>query len=145
MIKAGYLEDWEYHDTLSGVPQGGVVSPILSNIYLDKLDKFVEQELIPQYTRGAGSGPGPVPAAARAPLQRPGGPRLPPPAIHKVRRRPHTGIHRAEGRSRADQGQAGEVPPGDPRAGTQRWQDPDHPRRLHPGAVPRLRSEERRV
>ena len=53
MLKAGYLEDWEYHDTLSGCPQGGVVSPILSNIYLDKLDKFVEQELIPQYTRGA--------------------------------------------------------------------------------------------
>jgi group II intron reverse transcriptase/maturase len=53
MLKAGYLEDWEYHDTLSGVPQGGVVSPILSNIYLDKLDKFVEQDLIPQYTRGA--------------------------------------------------------------------------------------------
>jgi len=52
MLKAGYLEDWEYHDTLSGVPQGGVVSPILSNIYLDKLDKFVGQELIPQYTRG---------------------------------------------------------------------------------------------
>ena len=53
MLKAGYAEDWEYHDTFSGVPQGGVVSPILSNIYLDKLDKFVEQELIPQYTRGA--------------------------------------------------------------------------------------------
>ena len=46
MLKAGYLEDWEYHDTLSGCPQGGVVSPILSNIYLDKLDKFVERELI---------------------------------------------------------------------------------------------------
>jgi group II intron reverse transcriptase/maturase len=52
MLKAGYLEDWTYHDTPSGVPQGGVVSPVLSNIYLDKLDKFVEQELIPQYTRG---------------------------------------------------------------------------------------------
>jgi group II intron reverse transcriptase/maturase len=52
MLKAGYLEDWTYRDTLSGVPQGGTVSPILSNIYLDKLDKFVEQELIPQYTRG---------------------------------------------------------------------------------------------
>src|SRR3989475_252646 len=52
MLKAGYLEDWEYRETLSGSPQGGVVSPILSNIYLDKLDKFVEQELIPQYTRG---------------------------------------------------------------------------------------------
>ncbi len=52
MLKAGYLEDWDYRDTLSGVPQGGTVSPILSNVYLDKLDKFVEQELIPQYTRG---------------------------------------------------------------------------------------------
>jgi group II intron reverse transcriptase/maturase len=52
MLKAGYLEDWEYHDTLSGTPQGGVVSPILSNIYLDKLDKFVENELIPRHTRG---------------------------------------------------------------------------------------------
>src|SRR5712671_4759233 len=53
MLKAGYMEDWVYRDTLSGVPQGGIVSPILSNIYLDKLDEFVEQELIPQYTRGA--------------------------------------------------------------------------------------------
>jgi group II intron reverse transcriptase/maturase len=53
MLKAGYLEDWEYRETLSGVPQGGVVSPILSNVYLHKLDEYVEQELIPQYTRGA--------------------------------------------------------------------------------------------
>jgi len=52
MLKAGYLEDWQYHETLSGCPQGGVVSPILSNIYLDKLDKFVEQVLIPQHTQG---------------------------------------------------------------------------------------------
>src|SRR5215472_15202773 len=60
MLKAGYLEDWEYRETLSGSPQGGVVSPILSNIYLDKLDKFVEQELIPQYTRGASRNLNPV-------------------------------------------------------------------------------------
>lgn len=59
MLKAGYLEDWEYHDTLSGTPQGGVVSPILSNIYLRKLDEFVERELIPQYTRGASRTPNP--------------------------------------------------------------------------------------
>lgn len=52
MLKAGYMEDWQYHDTLSGTPQGGVVSPLLSNIYLHKLDEFVERELIPQYTRG---------------------------------------------------------------------------------------------
>ena len=53
MLKAGYLEDWQYRDTLSGCPQGGVVSPVLSSIYLGKLGKFVERELIPQYTRGA--------------------------------------------------------------------------------------------
>ncbi|MDP4512080.1 reverse transcriptase domain-containing protein [Nonomuraea sp. G32] len=52
MLKAGYLEDWKYHQTLSGSPQGGVVSPILSNIYLHKLDMYVETVLIPQYTRG---------------------------------------------------------------------------------------------
>jgi group II intron reverse transcriptase/maturase len=52
MVKAGYLEDWEYRESLSGCPQGGGVSPILSNVCLDKLDKFVEQEMIPQYTRG---------------------------------------------------------------------------------------------
>ena len=53
MLKAGYLEDREYHDTLSGVPQGGVASPVLSSIYLNKLDEFVERDLIPRYTRGA--------------------------------------------------------------------------------------------
>jgi group II intron reverse transcriptase/maturase len=53
MLRAGYLEDWEYRETLSGCPQGGMVSPVLSNVYLHKLDEFVEQELIPQYTRGA--------------------------------------------------------------------------------------------
>jgi hypothetical protein len=52
MLKAGYLEDWKYHNTPSGVPQGGVVSPILSNIYLSRLDTFVETVLIPEYTRG---------------------------------------------------------------------------------------------
>jgi hypothetical protein len=52
MLQAGYLEDWEYHDTLSGVPQGGVVSPVLSNIYLHRMDEFIETVLIPEYTRG---------------------------------------------------------------------------------------------
>jgi retron-type reverse transcriptase len=53
MLQAGYLEDWEWNATLSGCPQGGVVSPVLSNIYLDRLDKFAETVLIPEYTRGA--------------------------------------------------------------------------------------------
>jgi group II intron reverse transcriptase/maturase len=52
MLTAGYLEDWVWHETLSGAPQGGVASPILSSIYLHKLDRFVETILIPEYTRG---------------------------------------------------------------------------------------------
>jgi group II intron reverse transcriptase/maturase len=52
MLDAGYLEDWQWNATLSGCPQGGVASPILSNIYLHKLDEYVETVLIPQYTQG---------------------------------------------------------------------------------------------
>jgi len=52
MLQAGYLEDWKWGATLSGAPQGGVASPILSSIYLHKLDQFVETVLIPEYTRG---------------------------------------------------------------------------------------------
>jgi group II intron reverse transcriptase/maturase len=52
MLQAGYLEQWTWNATLSGAPQGGVASPILCNIYLHKLDDFVEDILIPEYTRG---------------------------------------------------------------------------------------------
>jgi group II intron reverse transcriptase/maturase len=52
MLRAGYLEDWTWNATPSGVPQGGPLSPILSNIYLHRLDTFVETVLIPRYTRG---------------------------------------------------------------------------------------------
>lgn len=40
-LNAGYIEDWKFHKTHSGTPQGGIVSPILANIYLDKLDKYM--------------------------------------------------------------------------------------------------------
>lgn len=40
-LKAGYAEDWQYHKTYSGTPQGGIISPILANIYLHELDKYV--------------------------------------------------------------------------------------------------------
>lgn len=42
-LKAGYMEDWTYNKTFSGTPQGGIISPILANIYLDKFDKYMKQ------------------------------------------------------------------------------------------------------
>jgi len=51
-LEAGYLEDWVYHRTYSGAPQGGILSPLLSNIYLNELDTYIEDVLIPKYTRG---------------------------------------------------------------------------------------------
>ena len=42
-LKAGYMEDWVYHNTYSGTPQGSIISPLLANIYLNELDMFVAQ------------------------------------------------------------------------------------------------------
>lgn len=42
-LKAGYIENWTFHRTYSGTPQGGIISPILANIYLDKLDKYIKE------------------------------------------------------------------------------------------------------
>jgi len=58
-LKAGYLEDWKYNNTYSGTPQGGIVSPILANIYLHELDKFVEK-LMSDFDK-------PIPRSAYAP------------------------------------------------------------------------------
>ncbi|HEM4234183.1 reverse transcriptase [Streptococcus suis] len=52
MLEAGCLDDWKFHKTISGTPQGGVISPLSANIYLHQFDKWVGEELIPQYTRG---------------------------------------------------------------------------------------------
>lgn len=50
-LNAGYMEDWAFHNTYSGTPQGGIISPILANIYLDKFDKYVS-EYIKNFNRG---------------------------------------------------------------------------------------------
>ena len=52
LLQAGYLEDWRYHETLSGAPQGGILSPLLSNIYLNRLDQYAETTLLPVYNQG---------------------------------------------------------------------------------------------
>lgn len=42
-LNAGYVEDWKYNKTYSGTPQGGIISPMLANIYLDKFDKYIKE------------------------------------------------------------------------------------------------------
>ena len=53
MLKAGDMEEWKFHRTYSGTPQGNGVSPLLTNIVLNELDKYVENELIPKHTKGS--------------------------------------------------------------------------------------------
>jgi group II intron reverse transcriptase/maturase len=93
MLRAGYLEDWVWNATLSGAPQGGVLSPCLSNIYLDRLDKFVETALMPEYTRGAGRRDNPAYQRVKRALKRARsqGDRAAVRALQKQRRRLPTG------------------------------------------------------
>jgi group II intron reverse transcriptase/maturase len=52
LLQAGYLENWKYHKTYSGVPQGSIIGPLLTNLVLNELDKFMEKEMIPQFNKG---------------------------------------------------------------------------------------------
>jgi group II intron reverse transcriptase/maturase len=52
MLQAGCLDDWVFERTYSGTPQGGVVSPLLANIYLHELDLFMA-EMRARFDRGA--------------------------------------------------------------------------------------------
>jgi retron-type reverse transcriptase len=133
MLQAGYLEDWTWNATLSGAPQGGVASPILSNIYLHRLDHYVETVLIPHYKRrttgeksglppgGQRTGQGPqtrrphpsqgATQSNAGPAQlRPERPGLPPAALYPLRRRPPARVRRTQGRSRGNQTAADPVP-----------------------------------
>jgi RNA-directed DNA polymerase len=63
LLKAGYVEDWVFHKTYSGTPQGGVVSPMLANIYLHELDMFMQAKMA-GFDKGKQRSPSLMPGAS---------------------------------------------------------------------------------
>jgi len=52
-LKAGYLDTWSFpKDSITGTPQGSILSPILCNIFMHQFDEFIVNHLQPKYTRG---------------------------------------------------------------------------------------------
>ena len=43
-LRAGVMDQGSEHDTLTGTPPGGIVSPLLANIYLHQLDKYMDSK-----------------------------------------------------------------------------------------------------
>jgi group II intron reverse transcriptase/maturase len=70
LLQAGYVENWRYHATLSGSPQGSGLSPLLANLYLDRLDRYVETVLLPAYNRGERRRPNPLYTRLRRQMHR---------------------------------------------------------------------------
>jgi len=52
-LKAGFVENWRFQNTYSGTPQGGIISPLLANIYMNEFDSYIEKELKPSFDTGA--------------------------------------------------------------------------------------------
>lgn len=52
LLDTGYIENWKWNATYSGVPQGSILSPLLTNVFLDQLDQFMEDRLLPENNRG---------------------------------------------------------------------------------------------
>lgn len=52
-LNAGYVEDWKFHESYHGTPQGGIISPILANIYLNRFDRYME-DYAKTFNRGVG-------------------------------------------------------------------------------------------
>lgn len=45
VLSSGVMENWTFHKTYSGTPQGGIISPLLANIYLNEFDQFMEEQI----------------------------------------------------------------------------------------------------
>jgi group II intron reverse transcriptase/maturase len=45
VLSSGVMENWTFYKTYSGTPQGGIISPLLANIYLNEFDQFMEEQI----------------------------------------------------------------------------------------------------